>query len=99
MGEVSKREIERMSNLGIKWEDVRILNSPITNQIYLGKTKQIKGIKVGGCIATDKSLDRTDEILASVMCYMDQWCHEHQAKGMEIKNQMGTLTWRKENQE
>ena len=80
--------------MGIKWEDVRILNSPISNKIYLGKGKRDTR-NPGLIISTDKSQDRTDEILAVVMVYMDTWSSENKSKGMEIKNVMGSLTWRK----
>jgi hypothetical protein len=81
--------------MGIKWADVRILNSPLTNQIVLGKVIYPKDMVRGGCIATDKSKDKTDEILSCVMKYMDTWADDNNCKGMEIKNERGSLTWRK----
>jgi len=84
--------------MGIKWDDVRILNSPITNQIYLGKGKADKKYP-GVWIATDKSKDRTDEMLSATMGYMDRWANDNKCKGMEISNVMGTLTWRKKDEQ
>lgn len=77
--------------MGIKWEDVRILNSPLTNNIVLGKGKTDGGL----FIATDRSKDKTDEILSAVMCYMDQWATDNKCKGMQITYSKGLLTWKK----
>jgi len=79
--------------MGIKWEDVRILNSPITNEIYLGKGRADK-TRPGVWIAADKSKDITDELLSAAMGYMDRWANDHKCRGMEIANTMGTLTWK-----
>ena len=55
--------------MGIKWEDVKIGTSVITNQIYLGKVKHNKeNPRIG--IWTDKSGDKTNEVLVAVFDHM-----------------------------
>jgi len=51
--------------MGINWDKIRILSSPLTNQIYIGKTDKT------GKFSTDKSNNRTQEVLAATMSYMD----------------------------
>ena len=45
--------------MGIKWEDVKVGASFLTNQIYIGKVKD--------GIWTDRSGDKTNEILSAVV--------------------------------
>ena len=55
--------------MGIKWEDVKIGTSVLTNQICLGKIKFDKeNSKIG--IWTDKSGDKTNEVLVAVFDHM-----------------------------
>jgi len=66
--------------MGIKWNDVKIGTSAITNQIYLGKIKlDKKNPKLG--IWTDKSGDKTKEVLVAVF--------EHMIKRMEQEGYTG----------
>ena len=51
-------------NMAIKWEDVKVGVSPITNNIYIGKTKVEKD---GLEIWTDRSGDKTHKILLAVI--------------------------------
>ena len=52
--------------MGIKWDNIKVGVSPITNSIYIGKTKK-NGDKE---LWTDKSEDRTEEIIKCVMVHM-----------------------------
>ena len=51
--------------MGIKWDNISVLHCAITNNMVLGKTDK------SGRIATDKSGDRTNEIITATMHYMD----------------------------
>ena len=57
--------------MGIKWEDVKIGTSALTNQIYLGKIKLDKKYPKQ-FIWTDKSGDKTNEVLVAVFEHMVQ---------------------------
>ena len=50
--------------MSIKWEDVKVGVSPLTNSIFIGKTKVEKG---GLETWTDRSDDKKHEILLAVM--------------------------------
>ena len=50
----------------IKWENVKIGVSPLTNEIYIGKTKKTKL----GEEWTDKSGPMTEDFIRAVMTYM-----------------------------
>lgn len=73
---------------GIDWSKVSVLRSAVTNRIYLGKPK-------ADGTAADKSDDRTDEVVAAVMGYMDDAVNDGEV-GMEIRCEAGTLTWIKQ---
>ena len=49
--------------MSIKWEDVKVRTTMLTNSIVLGKTKKDKN---GFEYFVDKSKDKTDEILLAV---------------------------------
>jgi ribosomal protein L31E len=70
----------------IKWEDIKVLNSPLTNAIYLGKLDK------KGMFAIDKSKDRADEIIAAVMEHLDRKLNKGETK-IVITCELGTLTW------
>lgn len=50
--------------MGVKWKDVTLGVSPFTNSIYIGKTKKHKD---GLELWTDRSEDKTQEVLKAVM--------------------------------
>jgi len=52
--------------MGIKWADVHIGTSPLTGNIYIGKTKKDSNLTVW----TDKSKDKTNECVMAVMEHM-----------------------------
>ena len=59
--------------MAIKWDDVKIGNSILTNTIYIGKTKVDKhGVQCW----TDRSGDKTEECVKAVMDYMLGLCKE-----------------------
>ena len=66
--------------MGIKWSDVKIGTSPITNNIYLGKVKPDK-INPNLGIWTDKSGDKTKEVLVAVF--------EHMVRRMRVEGYTG----------
>ena len=66
--------------MGIKWEDVKIGTSVLTNQIYLGKVKLDKENPQIGTW-TDKSGDKTNEVLVAVF--------EHMVKRMKQEGYTG----------
>ena len=70
----------------IKWENIKVLNSALTNKIYLGKVDKT-GLKT-----TDKSGERTDEIINAVMQYLDNELRGNEKK-IIITCQAGQLTW------
>lgn len=76
--------------MGIKWEDVRIFRSPITNELYLGKGKESK---IGFYITTDKSKPVTEEIKVAIMSYMDEICKRENLETIGFECQAGTLSW------
>jgi hypothetical protein len=74
--------------LGIKWDNIKILISPITNKIFLGKLDKT------GMFATDKSKDRTDEMIDAVAGYLNK-STKGDDTGIAIRYESGTLTWKK----
>lgn len=52
--------------MAIKWENIKVGVSPITNSIYIGKTKKNGDNELW----TDKSEDKTEEIIKCVMVHM-----------------------------
>jgi hypothetical protein len=72
--------------MGIKWADVKVLNSPLTGKICIGKLDK------SGMIATDRSEDMTQVIITAVMIHMD-FGLEKDAKGSKSESEAGTLYW------
>lgn len=72
--------------MGIKWEGVKVLSSSMTGNIYLGKLDK------ANIFATDKSEDRTQEVISAVMAHMDFDLKEG-AKGTKTGSLAGTLYW------
>jgi len=66
--------------MGIKWDDVKIGTSPITNNIYIGKVKPDKTNPNLG-IWTDKSGDKTKEVIVAVI--------EHMVRRMRVEGYTG----------
>lgn len=60
-------------NMGIKWHDVKIGSSILTNNIYIGKVRRDKS---GMQIFTDKSGDKTKECVKAVMEHMLGLCEK-----------------------
>jgi len=57
--------------MGIKWEDIHIGNSLLSNSIFIGKSKPLKdNPKVS--IWSDKSKDISDECMYAVCCKLKQ---------------------------
>ena len=52
--------------MAINWKNIKIGVSPITNSIYLGKTKKKGDMELW----TEKSEDKTEEIIKCVMAHM-----------------------------
>ena len=73
--------------MGIKWENIRILTSPITNKIYLGKLDKT------GMFATDKSKDMAEEMTDAVAGHLHRSLKEGDT-GIVINYETGTLTWK-----
>jgi hypothetical protein len=72
--------------MGIKWENVKILNSPLNNRIYLGRLDKT------GMRAIDKSSDRTEEVIAAVIAHLDEELNEGKTK-ISYSIPKGMLTW------
>lgn len=63
--------------MGVKWEDVSAGISPLTGEIYLGKSKPLPGNEKGGLrMWTDRSDSKTDNIVKVVMDHMLFKCEE-----------------------
>ncbi|MFS1518590.1 hypothetical protein V1503_19315 [Bacillus sp. SCS-151] len=75
--------------MGIKWSDIKVLNSPMTNNLYIGK------VGTDGRTALDKSEDRTEEIKAAIMAHMDRLCIIEKTDTIKINSDAGTLTWKR----
>lgn len=59
--------------MGIKWNDIKLGVSPLSNNIYIGKVKRdTKGL----LIFSDKSGDMTKQCVKAVMEHMLQQCDE-----------------------
>ncbi|GEM_PF-4105048 len=69
----------------IKWEDVKIGLNILDNKIYLGKTRKDKS---GLELWTDRSGDKTNEVVKAVMEYMIKICETNNTKlsTLEIKD-------------
>lgn len=57
--------------MGIKWEDIHIGNSLLSNSIFLGKSKPMKD-NPNLSIWTDKSKDISNECMYAVCCKLKQ---------------------------
>jgi len=57
--------------MGIKWEDIQIGNSPLTNSIFIGKSKPMKD-NPRVSIWTDKSEDMSEDCMYAVYCKLKQ---------------------------
>jgi hypothetical protein len=75
--------------MGIKWENIRVLHSPLTNNIYIGKLNK------NGLTTSDKSDDRTNEIQSALAAHLDIWCERNNAEAVEIEFPAGTLIWKR----
>lgn len=62
--------------MAIKWDDVKIGCSLLTNTIYLGKVKKDKD---GFELWTDKSGDKTQDCVKAVMEHMLGLCEERKS--------------------
>lgn len=57
--------------MGVKWEDVSAGISPLTGEIYLGKSKPLPGSEKDNLrMWTDRSDSKTDNIVKVVMDHM-----------------------------
>lgn len=65
--------------MAIKWEDVKIGCSMLTDTIYIGKVKKSNS---GNVIWTDRSGDKTDECVKAVMEHMLGLCREDGSKSI-----------------
>ena len=65
--------------MAIKWEDVDIMVTVLSNEIRLCKAKPVKGGEPGAMFATDMSGDKTDKCVKAVMQYMLNCCREEKA--------------------
>lgn len=57
--------------MGIKWQDVKVGSSVLTNNIYIGKVKKDKS---GFEIWTDRSGDMTDQFIGAVKEHLKNRC-------------------------
>lgn len=78
--------------MAVDWTNVKILRSPLTNIIYLGKLRVKKN---GVTVAYDKSTDRTDEVLVTVAAYFDEEAMRAKRNRIELKCEAGKLIWEK----
>ena len=62
--------------MGIKWDNVKLWVSPLTNSIYIGKTKMTSNNTE---IWIDKSDDKTSE---AILCVMEHMLRNKYEKGM-----------------
>lgn len=60
--------------MAIKWDDVDIMVTALSNQICLCKAKPVPGGSPDARIATDKSGDKTEKCVKAVMQYMLNCC-------------------------
>jgi len=72
--------------MGIKWENVKVFVSPLSNNIYLGK------IDKTGVFATDRSEDKSREVIGSTIIHLDNDIKKGESK-IVIEYATGTLTW------
>ena len=57
--------------MGIKWEDIHFGNSPLTNSIFMGKSKPMKDMPELS-VWTDRSKDISEECMYAVACKLKQ---------------------------
>ena len=65
--------------MAIKWEDVDVMVTALSNEIRLCKAKPVKGGEPGAMFATDMSGDKTEKCVKAVMQYMLNCCREEKA--------------------
>lgn len=68
----------------IKWDDVHVGVSPLTREIYIGKSKPLAGAKPGTCMWTDKSEPKTEEVVRAVMDHMLGQCRDQNVEQLEF---------------
>lgn len=68
----------------IKWNDVHVGVSPITNEIYIGKSKPVEGARPGTSMWIDKSEAKTEEVVKAVMDHMLGQCRDQKVEQLEF---------------
>ena len=83
--------------MGIKWSDIKIGISPLTNKLYIGKTRRDKD---GYELWTDKSPDMTDSMIRFVKEHLKERCREEEFKdGIYLNFKDGTLSFEPKKEE
>lgn len=65
--------------MAIKWEDIDVMVTALSNEIRLCKAKPVKDGESGAMFATDMSGDKTEKCVKAVMQYMLNCCREEKA--------------------
>jgi len=80
--------------MAIKWSNIRVLLSPLSNEIFLGKYDSAK------MMTTDRSEDVSEQVKAIIMMHMDNICAENNWVGCEFESEVGYLRYtKKENKD
>lgn len=78
--------------MGIKWDDIKVGSSLLTNRIYIGKAKKDKhGLEIW----MDKSGDMTDKFIIAVKQHLQQRCQDEEEfkDGIRLNFKDGTLSF------
>lgn len=64
---------------GIKWDNIDIMVTMLSNEIRLCKSNPVKNGEPGAMMATDMSGDKTEKCVKAVMQYMLNCCTNEKA--------------------
>lgn len=89
---LNKSEFWESECMGIKWDDIKVGSSLLTNRIYIGKAKKDKhGLEIW----IDKSGDMTDQFIRAVKQHLQQRCQDEEEfkDGIHLNFKDGTLSF------
>jgi len=79
--------------MAIKWENIKVLLNPISNEIFLGKYDSSKKM------TSDRSEDISEQVKAIIMMHMENICKDNNWKACEFESEVGYLRFfRKESE-
>jgi len=79
--------------MGIRWSNIKVLLSPISNEIFLGKYNSSR------MMATDRSEDISEQVKAIMMLHMENICKDNNWEACEFESEAGYLRFFRKEEE